>query len=308
MKLMKITVITLLLLFLPYLVLTLFLKENENNLFFEYGKNTYVKVKREEKNIIEEVPLEEYVAGVLSGEMPINFEEEALKAQAVAARTYVLKKMEAKNDFDVVDTVSNQVYINEEERKEKWKDKFEERNNKIKKVVNDTKGEYVAYDDKVIEAFFFSTSVGVTENSGEVFSKQLPYLVSVESKWDEKVSPVYQVEYDFELKEFYQKLGLPYQEQLNIEILNSTSSGRVKKLSINGVIMDAGSVFSKLNLKSTFFTIVQNSASVHITTKGYGHGVGMSQYGANGMAKEGYQYDQILKHYYQGTVIKNLKK
>ena len=221
MKLMKITVITLLLLFLPYLVLTLFLKENENNLFFEYGKNTYVKVKREEKNIIEEVPLEEYVAGVLSGEMPINFEEEALKAQAVAARTYVLKKMEAKNDFDVVDTVSNQVYINEEERKEKWKDKFEERNNKIKKVVNDTKGEYVAYDDKVIEAFFFSTSVGVTENSGEVFSKQLPYLVSVESKWDEKVSPVYQVEYDFELKEFYQKLGLPYQDQLNIKILNS---------------------------------------------------------------------------------------
>lgn len=308
MKLMKIIIITLLLLFLPYLVLTIFLKENENNLFFEYGKNTYVKVKREQKNIIEEVPLEEYVVGVLSGEMPISFEEEALKAQAVAARTYVLKKMEAKKEYDVVDTVSNQVFFNEEERKEKWKDKFEERNSKIKKVVNDTKGEYLSYQDEIIEAFFFSTSVGVTENSGEVFSKQLPYLVSVESKWDEKVSPVYQVEYNFSLKEFYQKLGLPYQEQLNVKILNATSTGRVKQLSINGKEIDAGTVFSKLNLKSTFFTIEQKEEVVHIVTKGYGHGVGMSQYGANGMAKEGYHYDQILKHYYQGTSIKNLKK
>ncbi len=308
MRLIKIVIITLLLLFLPYLVLTLFLKENENHLFFEYGENTYVKVKREQKNIIEEVLLEEYVVGVLSGEMPISFEEEALKAQAVAARTYVLKKMEAKKEYDVVDTVSNQVFLNEEERKEKWKDKFEERNNKIKKVVNDTKGEYLSYQDKVIEAFFFSTSVGVTENSGEVFSKQLPYLVSVESKWDEKVSPVYQVEYNFELKEFYQQLDLPYQEQLNVKILNTTSTGRVKQLSINGKEFDAGTVFSKLKLKSTFFTIDQVGSMVHIVTKGYGHGVGMSQYGANGMAKEGYRYDQILKHYYQGTIIKNLKK
>lgn len=308
MKMFKIIIITLLLLLLPYLVLTIFLKENENNLFFEYGKNTYVKVKREEKNIIEEVPLEEYVVGVLSGEMPVSFEEEALKAQAVAARTYVLKKMEAKKEYDVVDTVSNQVFLNEEERKEKWKDKFEERNNKIKKVVNDTKGEYLSYQNKVIEAFFFSTSSGVTENSGEVFSKQLPYLVSVESKWDEKVSPVYQVEYNFGLKEFYQKLDLPYQEQLTINILNTTSTGRMKKLSINGKEMEAGTVFSKLNLKSTFFTIEQVESMVHIVTKGYGHGVGMSQYGANGMAKEGYRYDQILKHYYQGIEIKNLKK
>lgn len=307
MKFVKIIIITLLLLFLPYLILKLFLKETDNNLFFEYGKNTYVKVKREKKNIIEEVPLEEYVVGVLSGEMPITFEEEALKAQAVAARTYVLKKMEAKQEYDVVDTVSNQVFLNEEERKEKWKDKFEERNNKIKKVVNETKGEYLSYQNQIIEAFFFSTSVGVTENSGEVFQKQLPYLVSVESKWDEKVSPNYQLEYNIDLNEFYQKLELPYQEQLNIDILTTTSTGRVKKLKINGVEMDASTVFSKLNLKSTFFTIEQIGTTVHIITKGYGHGVGMSQYGANGMAKEGFQYDQILKHYYQGTTIKNLK-
>ena len=308
MELKKLIVITLLLLFLPYFILKICLKESENNLFFQYGENTCVKVKREQKNIIEEVPLEEYVVGVLSGEMPLSFEEEALKAQAVAARTYVLKKMQEKKEYDVVDTVSNQVYFNEEERKEKWKDQFEERNDKIKKIVNETKGEYVVYQNEIIEAFFFSTSVGVTENSGEVFSKQLPYLVSVESKWDEKVSPVYQVEYDFKLTDFYQKLGLPYQDQLTIKILKSTSSGRVKKLSINGIELEAGMVFSKLNLKSTFFTIEQIGSVVHIVTKGYGHGVGMSQYGANGMAKEEYHYDQILKHYYQGTEIKKLKK
>lgn len=307
MGLKKIIIITLLLLLLPYIILKLFLKEEENNLFFKYGKNTYVKVKRESKDIIEEVPLEEYVAGVLSGEMPISFEEEALKAQAVAARTYVLKKMEANQEYDVVDTVSNQVYLNEEERKEKWGNQFEERNNKIKKIVNATKGEYVAYQDEIIEAFFFSTSVGVTENSGEVFSKQLPYLISVESKWDEQVSPNYKIEYQFGLKEFYQKLDLTYEETLKIEILSTTSSGRIKKLKINGVEMDASTVFSKLNLKSTFFTIEQIGTIVHITTRGYGHGVGMSQYGANGMAKEGYQYEEILKHYYQGTSIKNLK-
>ena len=308
MELKKLIVITLLLLFLPYFILKICLKESENNLFFQYGENTCVKVKREQKNIIEEVPLEEYVVGVLSGEMPLSLEEEALKAQAVAARTYVLKKMQEKKEYDVVDTVSNQVYFNEEERKEKWKDQFEERNDKIKKIVNETKGEYVVYQNEIIEAFFFSTSVGVTENSGEVFSKQLPYLVSVESKWNEKVSPVYQVEYDFKLTDFYQKLGLPYQDQLTIKILKSTSSGRVKKLSINGIELEAGMVFSKLNLKSTFFTIEQIGSVVHIVTKGYGHGVGMSQYGANGMAKEGYHYDQILKHYYQGTEIKKLKK
>ena len=94
----------------------------------------------------------------------------------------------------------------------------------------------------------------------------------------------------------------------NIKILNSTSSGRVKRLEINGIEMEASNVFSKLNLKSTFFTIEQVGATVYIVTKGYGHGVGMSQYGANGMAKEGYRYEEILKHYYQGTIIKNLKK
>ncbi len=308
MEIKKIIFVTLLLIVVPYVILSIFLKETNENLYFEYGKNTYVRVKREKKDTIEEVPLEEYIVGVLSGEMPISFELEALKAQAVAARSYVLKKMEntSKNDFDVVDTVNNQVYLNEEELKEKWKDKYDERIKKVKTAVSQTRGQYLSYDGKVIEAFFFSTSVGVTENSGEVFSKQLPYLVSVESKWDETISPVFKNDYDFSLADFYTKLELPYQEKLDIKTTKTTSSGRVKELEINGNQLEASTVFSKLNLKSTFFTITQNGSNVHITTKGYGHGVGMSQYGANGMAIDGYTYDKILKHYYQGIEIKTL--
>lgn len=306
MNIKKMILLLFLLLLLPCIILKLFLKE-EKNLLFEYGENTLVKVKREKKNTIEEVPLEEYVVGVLSGEMPISFELEALKAQAVAARTYVLKKMQQKGEYDVVDTVTNQVYINESERKEKWKDKFEERNKKLKKAVETTKGEYLSYKGEIAEALFFSTATGVTENSGEVFQKQLPYLISVKSEWDQKTSPVYQMNYDFKLNDFYQKLGLSYQKNVEIKIIKTTSSGRIKQLKINNQLFEASTVFEKLKLKSTFFTIKQNGESVHITTKGYGHGVGMSQYGANGMALSGYQYEQILKHYYQGIEIKNLK-
>lgn len=307
MELKKIIIMTFLLIIIPYLILYFFLSETEENLYFEYGKNTYVKVKREKTNTIEEVPLEEYVVGVLSGEMPTSFDLEALKAQAVAARSYVLKKMEKSNgEFDVVDTVANQVYLNEEELKQKWDD-YEERIKKVKQAVKETRGQYLTYQDQVIEAFFFSTSVGVTENSGEVFSTQLPYLTSVESTWDQDVSPVFEVNYDFPLEEFYTKLELPYQNPLQINIKKTTSSGRVKELEINGNPISASTVFSKLNLKSTFFTITQQENNVHIVTKGYGHGVGMSQYGAYGMAKLGYQYDQILKHYYKGVEIKTLK-
>lgn len=303
MDIKKSIIYTILLILLPCMMIMLFMHE-EYTLF--YKDNQMVRVKREAKNCIEEVPLEQYIVGVLSGEMPVSFELEALKAQAVAARSYVLKKIEQgkDNEYDVVDTVSNQVYYNEEELKEKWKDGYEEKINKIKRAVSETRGEYLAYEGQVIEAFFFSTSVGKTENSGEVFKQQLPYLVSVESNWDADVSPVFSVSYDFSLYDFYTKLGLPYQETLNISITQTTSTGRVKQLTINNQTFTGSDVFSKLNLKSTFFTIEQVGTNVHITTKGYGHGVGMSQYGALGMAKAGYSYDQILKHYYQGVEIK----
>lgn len=300
----KIIFITLLIIIIPYLIINLFIKDDE--IKFEFSDNLEVRVKREETGQIDIVKLEEYITGVLAGEMPITFEMEALKAQAVAARSYVMKKLEQnyKEDYDVVDTVNNQVYLDNDYLKKAWKENYITNINKIKQAVLETEGEYLEYDGKVVEAFFFSTSVGATENSEEVFSKELPYLRSVSSLWDKDTSPVYIDKFKFELKEFYEKLNLKYSDTIKTKILKKTSTGRIKEIEINGKIFSASEVFDKLKLRSTYFTIEQKEGEVIVTTKGYGHGVGMSQYGAEGMARNGYTYDEILKHYYQGTEIK----
>jgi stage II sporulation protein D len=169
-----------------------------------------------------------------------------------------------------------------------------------------TKGGYLAYDGKVADIFYFSTSVGKTENSEDVFNIKLPYLRSVDSKWDKEVSPVFNDYFYFTLDEFYKKLNIPYQDKIKVEILKTTSTGRIKELKINSKKFTSSEVFSALNLRSTYFEIIQNGNEVKIITTGYGHGVGMSQYGAEGMARAGYTYDQILKHYYQGIEIKKI--
>lgn len=300
----KILLMTLLIIFIPYLIVSIFIAKEDINFYFI--SNNTIKVKRESKNIIEEIPFEEYIVGVVSAEMPVSFELEALKAQAVAARTYALKKMidNRNQEYHIVDTVANQVYYNDKELREKWNDTYNEKINKVKKAVIDTKGEYLVYDNEIIDAFFFSTSVGKTENSEEVFTEKLPYLRSVESSWDEEVSPVFNDQETFTLKEFYNLLGLDYNNNLTIEVLKTTSTGRIKKIKINNKVMTGSDVYSKLGLRSTFFEIIKNNNVVTLKTKGFGHGVGMSQYGANGMAKNGYTYENILKHYYQGTEIK----
>lgn len=265
-----------------------------------------VRVKHED-NSIEEVPLEEYIIGVVSGEMPITFELEALKAQAVAARSYVMVEIEksVNRDYDVVDTVMNQVYLKTDYLKSVWKENYTQNINKVKEAVLSTKGEYAEYDGKVAQTFFFSTSPGITENVEEIFSSKLDYLRSTDSKWD-KDSPVYETQKNINLREFYNKLGLNYNDNLNIEIIKTTSTGRIKEIKINNKIFKGSEVCSKLSLKSTFFSIIQDKENVIIKNKGYGHGVGMSQYGAQGMAKEGYKYDEILKHYYKNIKIKKI--
>ena len=188
--------------------------------------------------------------------------------------------------------------------KEKWKDQYDEKMKIIESAVNETKGEYLEYDGKVAQAFFFSTSAGKTENSEEVFQSALPYLRSVDSSWDQEVSPVFQQDYQFSVHDFYQQLGLPYKETVQFQVTKQTSTGRVKEVNIDGTVLKASDISSKLGLRSTFFTFEQIGSNIHMTTKGYGHGVGMSQYGAQAMALKGSTYDQILKHYYQGVQIK----
>jgi len=302
----KIFSILLLIILFPYLIVTLFIKEDTTKIKFIFKEDEKVRVKQTESGNIVEVPLEEYVAGVVAGEMPITFETEALKAQAVAARSYVLKKIEQnyKNNYDVVDTVLNQVYLDDESLKNKWKDKYEERIQKIKKVVLDTKGEYLTYNGKVIEAFFFSTSSGLTENCEEVFVEALPYLRSVDSHYDE-ISPVYETQKIINYTEFCNKLGIE-NVPLNINVTKTTSTGRIKNITINGVNFTGNQVTQKLGLRSNYFEIKQDNDNVIVTTKGYGHGVGMSQYGANGMAKEGYTYKDILNHYYTNIQISKI--
>ena len=299
----KILLFSFLIIFIPFIIVTIFIRDDE--ITFNFSNNSMVRVYNEETKTIKNVPIEEYIVGVVSGEMPVEFEIEALKAQAVAARSYVMVQMQrnVKKDYDVVDTVMNQVYLDKEKLIAVWKDNYTDNINKIKTSVLETKGEYISYNGKVAEALFFSTSPGVTENSEEIFTNKVEYLRSVESKWDE-ISPVYTSNTTYTLEEFYNLLSLNYNEELKIQITNKTGTGRVKKIKINGKELTGSYVCSKLKLRSTFFEIIKEGTKIIIKNKGYGHGVGMSQYGAQGMAKEGYNYKDILKHYYTGIEIK----
>jgi len=279
------------------------------SMFFTHSivKESYdehiIKVKQVSKNEIIELNLEDYLIGVVAGEMPISFEEEALKAQAVVARTYALRRVNNNNEYDVVDTTKNQVYLDDERLQAAWGINYEKNMAKVKKAVEETSHECIFYNDKLIDALFFSTSVGMTENSEEIFSNKLPYLRSVSSTWDENV---YQGKYTFKLEKFYELLKIPYNKNLNIEKTSVTSTGRVKEIKINGVLFTGQKVQQLLSLRSNYFTISKNGDNIIIETKGYGHGVGMSQYGANGMAKEGYSYREIIDHYYQDVELKKI--
>lgn len=290
-------------------VLNIFFKvQIYSNNEFGFGENKYVRVKRNSTGTIEKVPFEEYIIGVVAGEMPASFDIEALKAQAVAARSYVLTKMnQNKNgDYDVVDTISNQVYLDDNILRKNWGSNYDTNISRIRDAVISTRGKYLTYNGEVVNAFFFSTSVGKTENCVDIFGGNLPYLVSVDSSWDEEVSPVFAVEKKYTLNDFYEYLELPYDDIVNINILDTTSTGRIKKILINNKEFTGSEVANLLSLRSAFFEITQENDEVIINTKGYGHGVGMSQYGALGMAKHGYNYEEILKHYYTNVEISNL--
>ena len=306
----KIIFMTIVLIIIPFFVVNFYnydMEYNEKIINLKYISSLFVRVKRINKDRIDNVMLEDYVVGVVAGEMPVSFDMEALKAQAVASRSYVLRKLNDNRDgsYDVVDTTSNQVYFDLDDLKNNWQDNYINYLNKVREAVNATAGEYLEYNGDVANTMFFSTSNGYTEDCSVVFSSDVPYLRSVESNWDSSVNSNFNYVKEVSLKEFYNMLGLTFNNKLNIIILKRSNSNRVISLKINGVNFSGSDVYNRLKIRSTDFNITQNGDKIIIKTKGFGHGVGMSQYGAYGMAKAGYNYKEILSHYYVGT---NLNK
>lgn len=305
----KIIIFTALILFIPFVIVNFFDVDKKEEIKLRYESNIIIRVKRLSSNEIEYLPLEEYIVGVLAGEMPIYFEKEAFKAQAVAARSYALKKIEYNkdNEYDVVDSVLNQVYLDNYYLKEAWQDKYLDNINKLREIVNETSLEYLDYNGEVVDALFFSTSNGYTENASLVFNIDLPYLQSVTSMWDSSTSSAFRSTKKISIDEFYSSLNLEYSNTLDFKVLRRSSTNRILNLSINGIEFTGKEVYDKLGLKSMDFSLKQDGNNIIIDTVGYGHGVGMSQYGAEGMALEGYSYRDILSHYYVGTSIKKIK-
>ena len=305
----KIIIFTALILFIPFVIVNFFDVDKKEEIKLRYESNIIIRVKRLNSNEIEYLPLEEYIVGVLAGEMPIYFEKEAFKAQAVAARSYALKKIEYNKDseYDVVDSVINQVYLDNYYLKEAWQDKYLDNINKLREIVNETSLEYLDYNGEVVDALFFSTSNGYTEKASLVFNIDLPYLQSVTSMWDSSTSSAFRSTKKISIDEFYSSLNLEYSNTLDFKVLKRSSTNRILNLTINGIEFTGKEVYDKLGLKSMDFSLRQDGNNIIIDTVGYGHGVGMSQYGAEGMALEGYSYRDILSHYYVGTSIKKIK-
>ena len=269
-------------------------------------ENKTIKVKDNKTGSIKNKDLEEYVIGVVAAEMPASFHEEALKAQAIASRTYAYYKMkETKGDYDIISDISDQAYITTKQMKEKWQNDYDVYYEKIKNAVLETKGEVMTYNKDVIEAFYFAMSNGYTEDVSSVFNEDRPYLKSVESKWDNNSLNKYEVITTITKDEFCKKLNISC-ETLTIDNQTYDKTGRTQIININSKEFKGTEFRKLLDLRSTDFKIDIENNNINITTKGYGHGVGMSQYGANGMALEGYNYKEILNYYYNDIKIEKI--
>lgn len=282
------------------------------------GPSIKVYITKEDK--VEEMYIEEYVRGVVAAEMPAEFGLEALKAQAVAARTYALSHMEAfggtkskeGNGADVCDTVSDQVYIKKEDRLNAWPEKSKaDYWNKITEAVVETSGEVLEYDNKLVMApYYFAASSGKTESAADVFAENEPYLKSVDSPGEEIAPTTTKFSYSSltsKINSAYPKAALNSSKlKTQISIKSRTSAGSVKEIKVGNVTISGANFRRILGLNSSNFTLSFGLTGVDIICKGHGHGVGMSQWGANAMAKDGKSYKDILCHYYSGVEVKKI--
>lgn len=266
------------------------------------------------------LPLEEYLVGVVAGEMSASFEEEALKAQAVAARTFAVWHMRSlggrgcsqHKGADVCSSFAHcQEWLSKDRMRRNWGKNFELYHEKIRQAVQGTKGKTMLYDGKPIEVLYYSTSNGKTEEASEVFSRSLPYYRTVDSTGEEdaphfkdsvacsnqKFAEIFQSKYGVRLD--------PDHLDKEIKINGYTESGRIRDLTIGGKTLRATEFRLLYQLNSTDITFVFGKDHITMKTKGFGHGVGMSQVGADRMARQGKDYQDILHHYYQGVEIHN---
>ncbi|HEX6922212.1 MAG TPA: stage II sporulation protein D [Bacillales bacterium] len=271
-----------------------------------------VSVYRSQEKKVETVPLDQYVIGVVASEMPANFELEALKAQALAARTYIVNyllnppELSLPEGAEVTDTKIHQVFKDDGQLEKIWGNDYDWKMAKVTKAVESTKGQIITYDGNPIDALFFSTSNGFTENAEDYWANAVPYLKSVPSPWD-RSSPKFFSTESIPVEAVDQKLDIDIEESGSIgNIVKTTAGHRVGKVKIAGEMFTGREVREQLGLRSTDFKMKRKGDSIVVTTKGWGHGVGMSQYGANGMAKQGKGYKDIVKYYYQGVSISNL--
>lgn len=255
------------------------------------------------------LPLEEYVMGVVAGEMPIDFHDEALRAQAIAARTYALRTTDG-GKKPIEATVSAQVYKTAAERKERWGKKFKQNEKKLRDIVASTEGKTIVHGDEMITAMFFSTSNGKTETAQNYSGNPIPYLQSVESPGEEVVAAEVERHIEMPIKEWNEALGSDWKaDRFKSLQLVRNQTGRVQKAVSTDFEMSGREMREALGLASTDFNIAYDITNelVLITTKGYGHGVGMSQYGAEAFAQKGWAAENILTYYYSGTVIKKFE-
>ena len=266
-----------------------------------------VMVWRTVSKTVDTIPLEEYVSGVVASEMPSNFDFEALKAQAVAARTYGLAKMEKSKSGNpqahpkapLCDGTHCQAY-----RSDKISDK-------VREAVLETKGQVMYYQGEMIDQPLFHSASGErTENSEDVFSAAVPYLRSVESGKYENgayAAETYAIGLDALVKKVRTVAGGASAEP--VAVVSRSEGGRVEQFQVGGATVTGRQIRELLGLRSANFTVQMITDSsggrqVLFTTSGNGHGVGMSQYGADGMGKAGFDYKEILQYYYSGVEVR----
>ncbi|MEA4902708.1 stage II sporulation protein D [Desulfitobacterium sp.] len=274
-----------------------------------------IRVKMSDGNI-ETMTLETYLVGVVAAEMPAEFDSEALKAQAVAARTYAAKKMSQRSasdsGYDVDTTVQTQAWLSENEMKTKWGWlSYWRYFKKIGDSVKSTEGQVLVSEGQYIDAFFHSSSGRKpTERAEEVWSSSRSYLQNIES--GETNQARFLKTYKFTPSTLYQKLGLTRSpqplENKDFEIMSKTAAGRAKEVRVLGTVYKAPQLRTLLGLASTDIEFTIQPEEIQIKTYGNGHAVGMSQYGANDLAKAGRNYKEILSHFYPGTQILSLSK